>query len=200
MTIQPQTFAHVVYRTFRFTEMIAWYLAVFGAKVQYANDLLAFLTYDHEHHRIALLNLETAAPPDTPRQLPRAPVGVDHVAYGFASLGDLLGKYGELKAKGIRPYWCLHHGITISLYYADPDGNQMEFQVDCFGTHEEANAFLNGPKFALNPVGVEFDPDDWLTRLSRGEPEASFFPRKVDLPVAAPRASSQATRRTEVQE
>ena len=30
-----------------------------------------------------------------------------------------------LKAKAIHPYWCVHHGITVSMYYADPDGNQM---------------------------------------------------------------------------
>ena len=57
-------------------------------------------------------------------------IGVDHVAYTYASLNDLLENYAQLKEKGIRPYWCVHHGITVSMYYADPDGNQMEFQVD----------------------------------------------------------------------
>ena len=57
-------------------------------------------------------------------------VGVDHVAYTFRSMRDLFENYAQLKDMGIKPYWCLHHGLTISLYYADPDGNRMEFQVD----------------------------------------------------------------------
>ena len=32
--IRPQKFAHIVYRTRRFEEMLGWYKTVFGAKVQ----------------------------------------------------------------------------------------------------------------------------------------------------------------------
>ena len=51
---------------------------------------------------------------------------------------DLLENYAELKEKGITPYWAIHHGVTASVYYADPDGNQMEFQVDCCASTDEA--------------------------------------------------------------
>ena len=57
-------------------------------------------------------------------------MGVDHVAYEVASLTDLLETWEDLKGKGIAPYWCVNHGMSASLYYADPDGNQMEFSVD----------------------------------------------------------------------
>src|SRR5664280_1987216 len=133
MTIRPSKFVHVVYRTRRFEEMLAWYKTVFGAKVQYQDPAIAFLTYDEEHHRFAFVNMDLIDPggggPDD-----RGVVGVDHVAYTYASLSDLFDSYAELKAKGISPYWCIHHGITVSMYYGDPDGNQMEFQVDCFPT------------------------------------------------------------------
>src|SRR5262245_35089171 len=39
--------AHVVYRTRRFEQMLAWYKEVFGAKVQHQNPVMAFLTYDN---------------------------------------------------------------------------------------------------------------------------------------------------------
>ena len=94
-----------------------------------------------------------------------------------------------LKNKDIGPYWCIHHGITVSLYYADPDGNQMEFQADCFPTNEDANAFMYGPHFETNPIGVEFDPDALLARLRAGEPEASLLPRREHLPVSDIRGS-----------
>ena len=51
--IRPTKFAHVVYRTRRFDEMLKWYETVFDTRVQYQNPGFAFLTYDDEH--IALL-------------------------------------------------------------------------------------------------------------------------------------------------
>ena len=119
-----------------------WYETVFDARVQYQNPGLAFLTYDDEHHRFAFANMSLFQPDgaETERQ---GAIGVDHVAYTYASLNDLLENYALLKEKGIRPYWCIHHGITVSLYYADPDGNQIEFQVDSYSSSEEANAFIH---------------------------------------------------------
>jgi catechol 2,3-dioxygenase-like lactoylglutathione lyase family enzyme len=119
-------FVHVVYRTRRFEQMVRWYQTVFDAKVQYQNPALAFLTYDGEHHRFAFANLDILKPEVSEREH-RGLIGVDHVAYTYASLKHLLENYAQLKAQGIKPYWCIHHGITVSMYYADPDGNQMEF-------------------------------------------------------------------------
>jgi hypothetical protein len=106
------------------------------------------------------------------------------VAYTYDSLKDLAQNYVHLKSLGITPYWCLHHGITISMYYGDPDGNRMEFQVDVYDTNEEANAFMTGPGFAENPIGVEFDPDVLSQRVLSGEPESNFLIRTVHQPVA----------------
>ena len=53
--IRPDRFVHVVYRTRQFDKMIAWYQAVFDCKVQYQDPVLAFLTYDDEHHRVGRL-------------------------------------------------------------------------------------------------------------------------------------------------
>jgi len=188
--IRPRTFAHVVYRTRRYDEMLQWYLTVFEAKVQYQNPVLTFLTYDDEHHRVALLNYALVRGEEGEKNVPRGQVGVDHLAYGFASLKDLLEKYDQLKDLGIKPYWSIHHGVTLSLYYADPDGNQMEFQVDCFPTNDAANAFMRGPHFDVNPVGVEFDPDALLARLRAGASEQSLIPRTEHLPMSPIRGSA----------
>jgi catechol-2,3-dioxygenase len=127
--VRPAKFVHVVYRTRRFEQMLHWYQTVFDAKVQHQKPALAFLTYDGEHHRFAFANLDILQPGGTEADR-RGMIGVDHVAYTDASLNDLLENYAQLKAQGIRPYWCVHHGFTVSMYYADPDGNQMEFQTD----------------------------------------------------------------------
>jgi hypothetical protein len=46
--IRPSKFAHVVYRTRRFQEMLRWYETVFDARVQHQDAALAFLSYDDE--------------------------------------------------------------------------------------------------------------------------------------------------------
>ncbi|MFU8817382.1 MAG: hypothetical protein ACNA7W_18705, partial [Pseudomonadales bacterium] len=74
--------------------------------------------------------------------------------------------------------------LTISMYYADPDGNQLEFQVDCFATPEESNAYIRGPGFSINPVGVEFDPEDWLAQVDAGASLSDFLERRVHEPVS----------------
>jgi catechol-2,3-dioxygenase len=186
--VRPLKFVHVVYRTRRFAEMVRWYQLVFDAKVQYQNPVLAFLTYDGEHHRFAFANLDVLQP-NAGEKDRRGVVGVDHVAYTYASLKDLLENYAQLKAQGIKPYWCVHHGITVSMYYADPDGNQMEFQVDCFASNEDANAFMEGPHFAANPIGVEYDPEAWLAKVRAGTPASAFLQRPTHEPVSPIRGS-----------
>jgi len=180
--IRLARFVHVVYRTRRFEQMVQWYETVFDAKVRYQNPVLAFLSYDDEHHRIALINLAIVHPDATEDR--RGVIGVDHVAYTYESVNDLFENYAQLKDKGIRPYWCIHHGVTMSMYYADPDGNQMELQVDACATRDEANAYMDGPHFAANPIGVEYDPDEILARLRSGTPGAELLIRQSDLPVS----------------
>ncbi|MGH6985640.1 MAG: hypothetical protein ACRED9_02215 [Caulobacteraceae bacterium] len=50
----------------------------------------------------------------------------------------------------------------------------MEFQVDAM-TAAEANAYMAGPAFAANPVGVKWDPETLLGRLRAGEAEAELL-------------------------
>ena len=87
--IRPARFVHVVYRTRRFEQMIEWYRTVFDCNVQYQNPVLAFLTYDDEHHRVALINL-SAVKPEADAGERRGTIGVDHVAYTYGSVEDLL--------------------------------------------------------------------------------------------------------------
>lgn len=165
---KPSKLAHVVYMTRRYDEMVDWYQKVFEAKVVYQNPAFAFLTYDDEHHRFAFANLSVLRPTGVDGGA-QGEVGVNHVGYTFANLKDLLDTYVRLKEAGITPYWPVHHGVTLSLYYRDPDGNRMEFQVDCC-TVEEANAFMLTDAFAENPAGVDIDPEALLAQYRSGVP------------------------------
>jgi catechol 2,3-dioxygenase-like lactoylglutathione lyase family enzyme len=181
---KPSKLAHVVYMTRRFDEMIDWYKTVFEAEVQYQNPALAFLTYDEEHHRFAFANMSVLSPSGAANELP-AGVGVNHVGYTFASPGELLENYDRLKRLGITPYWRVHHGLTLSMYYRDPDGNRMEFQVDCCADAAQAHAYMHSEGFAANPIGVEVDFESLLAQYREGVPAAALlsFPEGSPSPI-----------------
>jgi catechol-2,3-dioxygenase len=183
---QTREFAHVVYMTRRYDEMLEWYRNVFEAEIVHRDPALAFLTYDDEHHRFAFANLDLLKP-DGASPDDRGQIGVNHVAYTYANVADLLDTYDRLKQAGITPYWPVHHGTTLSLYYTDPDGNRMEFHVDC-GTVEEATALMSTEAFAANPVGVTFDPDLLLARLRDGEDDETLLIQPAGLPSGIPAA------------
>jgi len=173
----PVKLAHVVLQTNNIDELRDWWCKVLGAKVQFENDVLCFMAYDDEHHRLALAKLGEYQPhnPET--------TGMHHVAFTFESLDALLSHYEQLRDQGIKPWWAINHGPTTSLYYRDPDGNQAELQVDVFATAEEANAYFHGPNFAANPVGVDFDVEDLLAQHRAGVPDEELLRRPGDVPV-----------------
>ena len=160
--IVPEKFAHVVLKTANYDAVISWYAAVLQARVACRNEFIAFLTYNDEHHRVAVLNTPGSPAPDP------AAAGVHHIAYTYADLGELLSTYRRLKASGIEPARCINHGPTTSMYYRDPDGLRVELQIDNFATMDEARAYFTGPDFAENPIGVIFDPEQLIRDYEAG--------------------------------
>lgn len=76
--------------------------------------------------------------------------------------------YRQRQAQGIKPVWAVNHGITVSIYYRDPDGNQIETQVEGFNTTAEAIRYMTSQEFSENPIGVDFDPDEYIRKLKDG--------------------------------
>ncbi len=182
--IAPAKFAHCVLRTKNFTEMVRWYKTVLEAEAMFENPMLCFMTYDEEHHRIAIAQVPFL------QDRPDNCVGVDHIAFTYAKLGDLIHTYERLKAEGILPVWKIHHGPTISMYYQDPDRNQVELQIDVFDSLEEQDRFLRASDFDKNPIGVMFDPDELAKKFHEGVPEAELkkqpegpMPGPADFPI-----------------
>jgi catechol 2,3-dioxygenase-like lactoylglutathione lyase family enzyme len=182
---KPSKLAHVVYMTRRYEEMLTWYQAVFEARVQYENPAFAFLTYDDEHHRFAFANMSVLNPDGTDTEA-TSKVGVNHVGYTFANAGELLENYDRLKQIGITPYWEVHHGVTLSMYYRDPDGNRMEFQVDCFANAEQAHDFMHSERFAASPAGVDIEADALLAQYRGGASVESLLAMPDGAPAQIP--------------
>ena len=144
--IAPAKVAHIVLRTNRYDEMVAWWRCFLEAEPMHANPFITFLTFDEEHHRLAIARGANLADKVTNS------VGVDHFA--FTSI---------------------HHGVSLSFYYLDPDRNQAELQIDAFPSVEATNAFLAGGAFARNPIGVLFDPDALVKRWREGASDAELL-------------------------
>lgn len=163
-TILPSAFAHAVLRVRDIDQSVAWYGAVLGMEVVFGSPFVCFMTYDDEHHRLALIKTPVAelAPPGA--------AGLDHLAYTLRDLGELLSTWKRLAGAGIEPAWCINHGPTTSLYYADPDGNRIEFQVDNFASEAELKRWFETDTFAKNPIGVEFDVQKLALRYEQGDP------------------------------
>ena len=160
----PACLSHVVLLTQHYAEAREWYQTVLGAHISFDAGPLCFLTYDDEHHRIALADVGPYHPlPEAPRAF------VDHIAFTYADLGDLLHNWRRLSAKGIDPVMCINHGPTTSMYYRDPDGQQLELQVENFATDDERNEFVASGTFSRNPFGVVFDPERLLQRYIAGD-------------------------------
>lgn len=173
--LAPEYLAHWVVKTARSDEVIAWYGTVFGARVVHEDSKLAFLTWDEESHRLALVKVPRFLRYLFPlARLRRKFYGIDHLGFTVGSLEQLLSTYERLKQAGITPVWSINHGPTTSLYYEDPDGVRLEFQTENFATAKEtADYFLSGA-FAENPIGVNFDPDYLLELLRSGTDPAEL--------------------------
>jgi catechol 2,3-dioxygenase-like lactoylglutathione lyase family enzyme len=181
--VSPYKFAHAVLRTAHLDESIRYYQLLLNARVHAQRPFFAGMTYDEEHHRLALIAVPATAAVDNgtvavpvadangadlaPVAFAAAP-GLEHLAFTFESLAALLGTYVRVKAAGIKPAYCINHGPTISLYYADPDGHKTELQIDTMSM-ELAKEYVESDVFASNPLGWPFDPDQLVQRFQAGD-------------------------------
>lgn len=109
--VSPVKLAHVVLRTSpeKFAEMVSFYKTFLGAHAVIENETLSFMTYDDEHHRIAI-----AALPDL-KSKDKTTSGLEHISFTFKDINDLLSGYTQRKELGINPLWCVNHGPTLSI-------------------------------------------------------------------------------------
>jgi catechol-2,3-dioxygenase len=151
--IAPVRFEHAGLRTTRLQDMVRWYCTVLQADVSFENKSIAFLAFDERNHRLVLINR-----PGTTEPVPSA-AGLDHLAFAYADLSELADTYRRLRDDGIIPTRTTDHGSSISFYYLDPDGNQVELKVDTITEPAAQYAWLRSEDFKNNPLGTPIDPE-----------------------------------------
>jgi catechol 2,3-dioxygenase len=191
------TLHHFGVETRHLERMVDWYAKVVGMVTNYstANDAwgseagmsvsVAFVSNDRANHRMAIFSLPELQE-DTDK---KAHVKLQHVAFEYATIDDLLNSYARIKGLGIEPVLTTDHGPTISFYYKDPDGNSVELFVDAFGDWDKSTEYVRtSPDFHKNSIGTFVDPDKLVAARQAGMSFAELHRRAYagEFPPARP--------------
>ena len=161
----PPKLHHAAFTTLRMHEMVEWYGLVCGLHPVFQSDEASWLTNDEANHRIALLSPPGLKPPTDKGH----ETGLHHTAFEFGTFDMWINNYIRLRDHGILPFLQLDHGITMSVYYQDPDGNGVEIQVDGFGDWADSTEWIaTSLDFARNPIGTWFDPEKLVLARDSG--------------------------------
>ena len=141
MPINIKRTGHLVLRVKDLERSKRFFTDIMGLKLTGDNGKkMLFFSSDFEanHHMLAIVQ---AGPGEAPEPDPARQIGMHHVAYELPSFADLKEAYRIFKGNGVKIHQCVFHGVTKSIYFSDPDGNQLE--VYCNVPDEEYKSVPN---------------------------------------------------------
>ena len=173
--IKNPVFHHALLKTSRMQEMIDWYAAVVGIEPVFQAPGIAFLSNDGANHRISL----AGGPQFRDNPQFRTQAGLHHLAFEYASVDDLLDTWQRLHDDyGYEPHVAVHHGMTLSFYYVDPDGNSVELQADVFGDWKKSKKWMStSAEFRADPIGKFVLPAKMIAARSAGVKQKELLRR-----------------------
>jgi catechol-2,3-dioxygenase len=140
MSFSPVRLNHAVLFVADLERAETFYTGVFGMEVAAreprANAAFLRLPRSGNHHDLGLFGVGPAAPPKQ-----RGGIGLYHLAWQLDTIDELAEARRVLRAAGAYTGES-SHGATLSVYGADPDGNEFEIMWmlprDEWGEHENA--------------------------------------------------------------
>ena len=124
--LKPKKLAHIVLRVRDLERSKAFYTDVLGLRqTGEIPGFMAFFSAGEDSHDLALMRLGPDAPGPDPQR-----VGLYHFAYAVERPEDLEGAYRHLKEKGVPIVGSADHGVSMGIYFRDPDGNEIELTYD----------------------------------------------------------------------
>lgn len=177
----PREMHHVhIFSDENYDAMVEFYRTIFNGEITNVNDHegkmeLTFITYDDHDHRVVVIKRPGWG------VKPGTPVGISHIAFAYASLGELLYVYKTLRDAGHpAPHWTVNHGNSTSFYYRDPDGNEVETMMDNFSaleTQDYKRFYQFTDEFGEMSEG-NFDPEKMLALYESGVPDTVLLDRE----------------------
>jgi catechol 2,3-dioxygenase len=104
-----------------------WYEKVLGLHTYHHRPgAAAFMSADlDQSHEVALMQVGDDAPLQKKGQ-----VGLNHMAWMVDSLDALKAAYQRLKDNNVKIEAVSDHGISLGIYFRDPDGNGLEVSYE----------------------------------------------------------------------
>jgi len=127
MGYTPKYLGHVNIFVRNVEQSQKWYADVLGLHTyDFMPGRAAFLSADREQsHEVALIQVGDEAPGQEKGQ-----VGLNHMAWMMHSLDDLKEIYQRLQDKKVTIDRVSDHGISVGIYFRDPDGNGIEVSYE----------------------------------------------------------------------
>lgn len=126
--IRPDRIGHVVIKVRDMERSTKFYTEVLGLtvmKVEPGFKMTFLASNGRDHHEIAVMEVGLEAPLSLPHS-----VGLAHIAFRLRDEAHLRAAYDDLKAHGVKIITAVNHGVTKSVYFRDPDGNELEVYCD----------------------------------------------------------------------
>ncbi|MGE0826679.1 MAG: VOC family protein [Candidatus Binatia bacterium] len=152
--IHPERIAHVVIKVRDLTVSKQFYTETLGMQVM--KDVpeikAVFLSFNgRDHHEVALFEIGQQAESPKVNQ-----TGLLHFAFRMRNEDDLRAAYQELKEKGVPVVFTVNHGVSKSVYFKDPDGNELEVYSD----NDIPELLATKPNGYLGMEKLDFAPND----------------------------------------
>ena len=125
--MRVQSLGHIVLKVRDLGRSTDFYTRVLGLKeVARRDGQMVFLSIEDNHHDVALVQMA----PDAPAA-PADATGLAHVAFKIGNdLDTLRAAKDWLESNDVEIDRIHDHTVSQSIYFHDPDGNQLEVFVD----------------------------------------------------------------------
>lgn len=152
--IVPDRIGHVVIKVRELERSRKFYTEVLGLKQMMELPKLKmafFASNGRDHHELACIEVGKDAEGQRSKE-----IGLLHIAFRLRDEDHLRAAYKEFKKNDVPIDFTVDHGITKSIYFRDPDGNQLE--VYCDNSPEYIAAMKENKYSGMNKL--DFTPDE----------------------------------------
>ncbi|MGD0579863.1 MAG: VOC family protein [Bryobacteraceae bacterium] len=126
--VGPDRIGHVVIKVRDLERSRKFYSEVLGLKEMMALPeyrMVFFASNGRDHHELACMEVGMDADAQRFRS-----IGLQHIAFRLRDEDHLRAAYREFKNCAVPIDFTVDHGVTKSIYFHDPDGNQLEVYCD----------------------------------------------------------------------